>query len=116
MPEQAPHQSAAPVAATNPPRAVASATPAPHERPPSAVEVRALTKTYPGGVEAVRGIDFDVEVGDTPLADRHPDAPQARVQLQVCAPAQADIDDGLLKDDAAETARDQRRARDIVPR
>jgi len=64
MTERAPHQSAAPLAATNPPRAVASATPAPHERPPSAVEVHALTKTYPGGVEAVRGIDFDVEVGE----------------------------------------------------
>ena len=28
-----------------------------------AVEVRALTKTYPGGVEAVRGIDFQVAPG-----------------------------------------------------
>ena len=25
-----------------------------------AIEVDGLTKTYPGGVEAVRGIDFDV--------------------------------------------------------
>jgi ABC-2 type transport system ATP-binding protein len=29
-----------------------------------AVEVRGLTKTYPGGVEAVRGIDFVVEPGE----------------------------------------------------
>ena len=29
-----------------------------------AIEVRELTKTYPGGVEAVRGIDFDVEPGE----------------------------------------------------
>ena len=29
-----------------------------------AVEVRALTKTYPGGVEAVRGIDFQVAPGE----------------------------------------------------
>ncbi|MGZ4269654.1 MAG: ABC transporter ATP-binding protein [Solirubrobacteraceae bacterium] len=32
-------------------------------RSPS-VEVRQLTKTYPGGVEAVRGIDFDVGTGE----------------------------------------------------
>ncbi|HYV60557.1 MAG TPA: ABC transporter ATP-binding protein [Acidimicrobiia bacterium] len=29
-----------------------------------AVEVRGLSKTYPGGVEAVRGIDFDVSPGE----------------------------------------------------
>ena len=29
-----------------------------------AVEVRALRKTYPGGVEAVRGIDFQVAPGE----------------------------------------------------
>src|SRR3954468_10676886 len=29
-----------------------------------AVEVRRLTKTYPGGVEAVKGIDFRVEPGE----------------------------------------------------
>src|SRR5436190_11175557 len=29
-----------------------------------AVDVRALRKTYPGGVEAVRGIDFSVEPGE----------------------------------------------------
>ena len=28
------------------------------------IEVRNLTKTYPGGVEAVKGIDFDVEPGE----------------------------------------------------
>src|SRR3954451_3468974 len=28
------------------------------------IEVRRLTKTYPGGVEAVRGIDFDVYAGE----------------------------------------------------
>jgi ABC-2 type transport system ATP-binding protein len=28
------------------------------------IEVRKLTKTYPGGVEAVKSIDFDVEPGD----------------------------------------------------
>src|SRR5881398_3511655 len=28
------------------------------------IEVRGLTKTYPGGVEAVKGIDFDVEPGE----------------------------------------------------
>ena len=31
---------------------------------PLAVEVRGLTKTYPGGVQAVRGIDFDVLPGE----------------------------------------------------
>jgi ABC-2 type transport system ATP-binding protein len=30
----------------------------------STIEVRDLRKTYPGGVEAVRGIDFDVEPGE----------------------------------------------------
>jgi ABC-2 type transport system ATP-binding protein len=29
-----------------------------------AVSVRGLTKTYPGGVEAVKGIDFDVDAGE----------------------------------------------------
>jgi ABC-2 type transport system ATP-binding protein len=29
-----------------------------------AIEVRRLTKTYPGGVEAVRGVDFDVAAGE----------------------------------------------------
>jgi ABC-2 type transport system ATP-binding protein len=29
-----------------------------------AIEVRGLAKTYPGGVEAVKGIDFDVAVGE----------------------------------------------------
>ena len=29
-----------------------------------AVEVRESRKTYPGGVEAVKGIDFDVEAGE----------------------------------------------------
>src|SRR5438876_4093502 len=29
-----------------------------------AVEVTGLTKTYPGGVEAVKGIDFDVAPGE----------------------------------------------------
>src|SRR5512142_1142544 len=29
-----------------------------------AIEVRALTKTYPGGVEAVRQIDFEVAPGE----------------------------------------------------
>ena len=29
-----------------------------------AIEVRGLTKTYPGGVEAVKGIDFDVAAGE----------------------------------------------------
>src|SRR4249920_347831 len=29
-----------------------------------AIEVRQLTKTYPGGVEAVKGIDFDVPAGE----------------------------------------------------
>src|SRR4029079_10487925 len=31
---------------------------------PSAIEVRGLTKTYAGGVEAVRGIDFEVAEGE----------------------------------------------------
>src|SRR5690242_15499441 len=31
---------------------------------PPAVEVRKLSKTYPGGVEAVKGIDFTVEPGE----------------------------------------------------
>ncbi len=30
----------------------------------STIEVRDLRKTYPGGVEAVKGIDFDVEAGE----------------------------------------------------
>jgi ABC-2 type transport system ATP-binding protein len=30
----------------------------------STIEVRGLSKTYPGGVEAVKGIDFDVEPGE----------------------------------------------------
>jgi ABC-2 type transport system ATP-binding protein len=30
----------------------------------STIEVRGLRKTYPGGVEAVKGIDFDVEPGE----------------------------------------------------
>ena len=34
----------------------------PHSGP--AIEVRALTKTYPGGVEAVKAIDFEVERGE----------------------------------------------------
>jgi ABC-2 type transport system ATP-binding protein len=29
-----------------------------------AIEAQSLTKTYPGGVEAVRGIDFEVEAGE----------------------------------------------------
>ena len=32
--------------------------------PLNAIEVRGLTKTYPGGVEAVKGIDFQVAVGE----------------------------------------------------
>src|SRR5215471_6649091 len=28
------------------------------------IEVRGLRKTFPGGVEAVKGIDFDVEAGE----------------------------------------------------
>ena len=31
---------------------------------PAAVAVRRLAKTYPGGVEAVKGIDFDVAPGE----------------------------------------------------
>src|SRR5438105_7641144 len=30
----------------------------------NAIEVKALRKTYPGGVEAVKGIDFEVPAGD----------------------------------------------------
>ena len=30
----------------------------------NAIEVSKLSKTYPGGVEAVKGIDFDVEAGE----------------------------------------------------
>jgi ABC-2 type transport system ATP-binding protein len=30
----------------------------------NAIEVRGLRKTYPGGVEAVKGIDFDVQAGE----------------------------------------------------
>src|SRR3954449_3438915 len=33
-------------------------------RPGPAIEVTGLGKTYPGGVEAVRGIDFEVEPGE----------------------------------------------------
>src|SRR5207237_501371 len=32
--------------------------------PMTSIEVRGLRKTYPGGVEAVKGIDFDVEHGE----------------------------------------------------
>ena len=32
--------------------------------PPPIIEVRQLRKTYPGGVEAVKGIDFDVRLGE----------------------------------------------------
>src|SRR4051794_14162555 len=32
---------------------------------PPAIEVRKLSKTYPGGVEAVRSIDFEVAAGET---------------------------------------------------
>jgi ABC-2 type transport system ATP-binding protein len=35
-----------------------------HRSAAPAVEVRALTKTYPGGVEAVRAIDFEVASGE----------------------------------------------------
>jgi ABC-2 type transport system ATP-binding protein len=31
---------------------------------PSAIHVRGLSKTYPGGVEAVKGVDFDVAAGE----------------------------------------------------
>ena len=37
--------------------------PAPRPRQPT-IDVRQLRKTYPGGVEAVRGIDFQVEAGE----------------------------------------------------
>ncbi len=30
----------------------------------NAIEAQSLTKTYPGGVEAVRGVDFEVEAGE----------------------------------------------------
>src|SRR5438046_9921582 len=36
---------------------------APARTTPS-IEVKALAKTYPGGVEAVKGISFDVEAGE----------------------------------------------------
>ena len=35
-----------------------------HTTATSAIEARQLTKTYPGGVEAVKGIDFDVPAGE----------------------------------------------------
>src|SRR5690348_5471125 len=35
-----------------------------HTDPHAAVAVRGLTKTYPGGVEAVKAIDFDVAPGE----------------------------------------------------
>src|SRR3954468_16969289 len=31
---------------------------------PAAIEVKRLTKTYPGGIEAVKGIDFVVPTGE----------------------------------------------------
>src|SRR4051794_39224625 len=34
------------------------------ERPAAAVAVRNLRKTYPGGVEAVKGISFEVAAGE----------------------------------------------------
>jgi len=34
-----------------------------HTSAPAAVEVTGLRKTYPGGVEAVKGIDFAVQPG-----------------------------------------------------
>ena len=33
-------------------------------QPRSAIDVRQLRKTYPGGVEAVKGIDFEVGAGE----------------------------------------------------
>jgi ABC-2 type transport system ATP-binding protein len=30
----------------------------------TAIEVRGLTKTYAGGVEAVKGIDLDIQAGE----------------------------------------------------
>src|SRR5438552_9271013 len=30
----------------------------------TSIEVRGLRKTYPGGIEAVKGIDFDVQPGE----------------------------------------------------
>src|SRR5436305_14835041 len=41
---------------TNPTKETAMSTPT--------IEVRGLTKTYPGGVEAVKSIDFDVAAGE----------------------------------------------------
>src|SRR5436305_15225857 len=41
---------------TNPTKETAMSTPT--------IEVRGLTKTYPGGVEAVKAIDFDVAAGE----------------------------------------------------
>src|SRR6476660_4349301 len=35
-----------------------------HDTNPPAISVRGLSKTWPGGVEAVKGIDFDVATGE----------------------------------------------------
>ena len=35
-----------------------------HDTNPPAISVRGLGKTWPGGVEAVKGIDFDVTTGE----------------------------------------------------
>src|SRR4030088_977193 len=35
-----------------------------HRLPRPAISVQGLAKTYPGGVEAVKGIDFDVAPGE----------------------------------------------------
>jgi len=35
-----------------------------HTTSPPPIQVRHLSKTYPGGVEAVRGLDFDVDAGE----------------------------------------------------
>src|SRR5205814_1276083 len=48
-----------------PSRCVIAVTyPTDERRPMKTIEVHGLAKTYPGGAEAVKGIDFDVETGE----------------------------------------------------
>jgi ABC-2 type transport system ATP-binding protein len=56
------HTQAARLASAGAPRPGMGRRPDPSH--PSIVEVEALSKTYPGGVEAVKGIDFDVAAGE----------------------------------------------------
>ena len=56
-----------------------------HTKPArSAIQVRQLTKSYAGGVEAVKGLDFDVAAGENvelSLKTTHPKVPVIKVPV-----------------------------------